>query len=115
MDQIVINYNRLARIWTPGEHLDLFYKMKADARDLEFPDEAEMQKAHDELVEKLQCKNMSWYLDNVDHEMKWEMDKICLPNAPKDHPDACKGQQAWMRSTVDELMKGEDFQRAQLE
>jgi len=95
VNQVVRNYNRLARVWMK-DHIDLFLKMKPESVSMPFKDQEEMMKRHDDL----NCKDMSWYLENVDHEMAWEMDKICHPHARKDDPIKCKGPMANGRWTV---------------
>merc|ERR1711918_202194 len=52
------------------------------------------------LTEKLGCKNNSWYLQTIDHEMAYEMDRICHPYLGKDHPDQCQAQLLPGRFTI---------------
>merc|ERR1712190_427611 len=102
---------RLARIWT-ANHIEYFYKVKGEARAMEFPQMAEMQRVHNELNAKLNCRDMDWYLRHVDHEMAWEMDKICIPGLEKSHPWACKLDAIPGRSTIDRTMPREEFLKA---
>jgi len=102
--QVVKNYVRLARVWYK-DHLDLFYKMKPEAKDLEFHDLDAMQKHHDDL----DCKNLQWYIDNVDHEMGWEADKICHPYAPEGDPIRCNASTAPGRWTVDRVISEQEY------
>jgi len=91
--QVVQNYKRLAEVWMP-DHLSYFYRMKPEAVSL--PIEG-IEERHKE-AEELGCKNMSWYLQNVDHEMLWEMERICHPYVA--NADKCKGQLAPGRWTI---------------
>mmetsp|Transcript_19082 Transcript_19082/g.41133 ORF Transcript_19082/g.41133 Transcript_19082/m.41133 type:complete len:391 (-) Transcript_19082:6-1178(-) len=84
VDQVVANYNRLANVWLK-DHLSYFYRMKPEARHMELGDLTALHEHH----EQLKCKDMSWYLENIDHEMKYEMDKICHPYIRG--PDLCEG------------------------
>merc|ERR1712217_22697 len=93
VNQVVLNYKRLAHIWLK-DHLDYFYRMKPEAKSMTLLDMEEQYKQHDEL----NCKNMTWYLENIDHEMLYEMDKICHPYVSG--PDKCKGDVAPGRITV---------------
>lgn len=86
VNRVVQNYARLATVWLK-DHTNLFYSMKPEAVHMTLGDMTALKNKHDEL----QCKNMSWYLDNIDHEMKWEMDKICHPYAASSDPIKCKG------------------------
>jgi polypeptide N-acetylgalactosaminyltransferase len=107
--RVVENYARLARIWFK-DHLPYFYKMKPEARGLKFTDMDELMQAHDELS----CKNLSWYLEYVDHEMAWEMDKLCHPYVGDNDPIKCKGKLAQQRWTIEEskLMPRKEFEKA---
>jgi len=61
--------------------------------------------------ERLQCKDMDWYLKNVDVELGWEESRICIPGAPK-HVGGCEYRQAApSRSTIDRLMPVADFKK----
>eukprot|EP00959_Pyramimonas_sp_CCMP1952_P363822 7618765-Pyramimonas_sp.AAC.1 len=50
---------------------------------------------------------MTWYLENVDHEMHWEMDKICVPGAPNAW-NGCSGPPIPGRATVDSATRKGD-------
>lgn len=101
---VVRNYKRLAEVWLDG-HKDSFYKMKPEAREMEFGDIKEMHKVR----ERLKCKDMDWYLENVDVEAAWEEHHICIPGAPK-HQGGCeKAQAANGRSTIDRFMPVKEF------
>eukprot|EP00931_Biecheleriopsis_adriatica_P103597 TRINITY_DN78408_c0_g1_i1.p1 TRINITY_DN78408_c0_g1~~TRINITY_DN78408_c0_g1_i1.p1 ORF type:complete len:453 (-),score=101.07 TRINITY_DN78408_c0_g1_i1:79-1407(-) len=91
--QVVQNYKRLAEVWMP-DHLSYFYRMKPEAVSLPIKG---IEERHKE-AEELGCKNMSWYLQNVDHEMLWEMERICHPYVA--NADKCKGQLAPGRWTI---------------
>eukprot|EP00408_Alexandrium_pacificum_P046024 CAMPEP_0171266612 /NCGR_PEP_ID=MMETSP0790-20130122/58730_1 /TAXON_ID=2925 /ORGANISM="Alexandrium catenella, Strain OF101" /LENGTH=211 /DNA_ID=CAMNT_0011735317 /DNA_START=24 /DNA_END=659 /DNA_ORIENTATION=+ len=95
VNQVVKNYARLARIWLK-DHIEYFNKMKPESLSMRFDDMDEMMKRHDQLG----CKDMAWYLENVDHEMAWEMDKICHPHAPHGAPIKCRGSLAPGRWTI---------------
>lgn len=91
--QVVKNYKRLAHVWLK-DHIDHWYRMKPEARDMEMLDMEPLHEHHDDL----NCKNMAWYLENVDHEMLYELDYNCLPGSTGDL--ACKGGTVAGRSTV---------------
>jgi len=93
VNQVVANYNRLANIWLK-DHLEYFYRMKPEARGMQLEGMEALHEHHAEL----QCKSMAWYLDNIDHEMKYEMDKICHPFV--NGKDKCKGALAPGRFTI---------------
>lgn len=86
VNQVVSNYARLAQVWLK-DHLKHFYDMKPEARYLKFDDLPELRRKHDEL----QCHNMTWYLENVDHEMNWELPRLCHPYVADNNPLKCKG------------------------
>merc|ERR1712014_174063 len=54
-----------------------FYKVKPDAKPIDPGDISGMIESRDRLV----CKDMQWYIDHVDVELGWEVDKICIPGA----------------------------------
>lgn len=107
VNQVVKNYARLARIWLK-DHIDHFNQMKPESVSMKFDDLDEMMRRHDDLG----CKDMAWYLENVDHEMAWEMDKICHPHAAHGDPIKCQGSLAPGRWTVNvtNLISGPEFQ-----
>lgn len=93
VDQVVNNYKRLAEVWMP-DHLSYFYRMKPEAVAMEVDGIEDRRKEAAELG----CKNMSWYLENVDHEMQYEMDKICHPYVKG--KDRCKSSLVSGRWTI---------------
>jgi len=93
--QVVQNYARLARVWLK-DHIELFDKMKPESLSMAFDDMEDMLQRHDAL----NCRDMAWYLENVDHEMSWEMDKICHPHVASSDPIKCQGPLAPGRWTV---------------
>lgn len=102
VNQVVRNYARLARIWY-DEHLESFFAVKPEARSMDIGDVSEQLA----LKEKLKCKSMNWYLDNVDVELKWELDHICIPGCVQgSSPDitCCKDQAAAGRSCNDKTI-----------
>merc|ERR1712039_809374 len=69
--QVVANYKRLAHVWLK-DHLEYWYLVKPEARAYQLHENIQtMHEQHDDL----KCRNMSWYLENIDHEMLYEMDK----------------------------------------
>lgn len=110
--KVVRNYARLARIWTK-DHLEYFYKVKAEARSMRIEGMDALEAIHDKLVRELQCKDMQWYLDHVDVEMAFEKEKICVPGATG-HPDGCLHPAAQGRSCLDDsgVMTREQFLEA---
>jgi len=107
VNTVVYNYKRLAELWAK-DHLDYFYKMKPEAVDMQLTGMDTPRKNYKELEQELGCKDLSWYLDNVDVEMKWEMDKICHPYV-KDPKVKCKGELVPGRWTVTSAMSGKHF------
>lgn len=103
VEQVVKNYARLARVWA-GSYLDTFYKMKPEARAFKIPDLEELQRKHDELG----CHSMEWYVQNVDIEMGWEADKVCIPGGDVRH-GGCSGPALQARSTIDKTMPREEY------
>jgi len=102
--QVIRNYARLALIWTQ-DHLNYFYKVKPEARSYKFSDMQELHEKH----RKLKCRDMAWYLANVDFEMAWEMKRICIPGAPTWHQHGCQGEKVPGRSTIDRIMPPEEY------
>eukprot|EP00406_Dinophysis_acuminata_P037026 CAMPEP_0179360442 /NCGR_PEP_ID=MMETSP0797-20121207/79980_1 /TAXON_ID=47934 /ORGANISM="Dinophysis acuminata, Strain DAEP01" /LENGTH=488 /DNA_ID=CAMNT_0021075799 /DNA_START=23 /DNA_END=1486 /DNA_ORIENTATION=- len=107
VSQVVQNYARLALVWTP-EHTDYFYKVKPEARSFSFDDLGPLHESH----RRLKCRDMDWYLQNVDHELNWEKKRLCIPGAPPEYPTACKGPAAHGRSTVDQTMPAGAYEAA---
>merc|ERR1712216_367770 len=117
VNQVVKNYARIARIWLT-DHLDIFYAMKPEAVNMVTPDLGEQQA----LFNRLKCRSMSWYLDNIDHEMKWESDKVCHPYVAqnklfKGNPLKCKGKLGPGRWTIEEskMMPRKEFYKSKME
>jgi len=102
--QVVANYRRIAEVWL-DEYLPQFYKMKPDARERKLG-RLTKPKA---LREQLQCKSMKWFLENVDVEMGWEAERICVPNCAGGPPPCCKKPGAPGRSTIDRVMPAKDY------
>jgi len=91
VDQVVKNYARLAQTWWK-DHLSYFYRMKPEAVGMKHEGMEEVHRKWGEISDRLQCKNHSWYLQNIDHEMAYEMSRICHPYLGEGHPDQCKGE-----------------------
>jgi len=104
VNQVVANYKRLATVWLK-EHYSYFDRMKPEARSMPLGDMEQVEREFEEL----KCKDMQWYLENVDHEMLYEMDKICHPYITG--PDKCKGQLAPGRFTITtkDVMSQQDY------
>jgi polypeptide N-acetylgalactosaminyltransferase len=99
--QVVKNYARLAQVWWK-DHLSYFYRMKPEAVGMEHEGMDGVLERYEELTQRLNCKNHSWYLENIDHEGAWELDRICHPYLKPGHPDLCKGKTAPGRFTITE-------------
>merc|ERR1712232_165613 len=116
VDVVVHNYKRLAELWAK-DHLTYFYRMKPEAVDMKLTGMEKVKENYEELETQLGCKNMQWYLDNIDVEMKWEMDKICHPfQGPAKF--RCKGGQQNLipgRWTTTEEMPGPAYKVARQE
>lgn len=110
VDQVVKNYDRLARLWWK-DHLEYFYRMKPEAKTMTHSDLEQAEESYARVQETHQCKDHQWYLDNVDHEMAWEIDHLCHPHLPKDHSDSCQGGLATGRWTVTQTIPKEDYLR----
>merc|ERR1712187_534046 len=100
------NYKRLAEVWL-DEHKESFYRMKPEAREMEY---GEVNKMH-AVRERLNCKDMDWYLTNVDVEMAWEEKHICIPGAPRDLGGCKKPHPAPSRSPIDRVMPPAEFKQ----
>lgn len=111
VNQVILNYKRLAELWAK-DHLDYFYAMKPEAVHMNSGDMTKIKKDFAKLEAELQCKNLSWYLDNVDHEMKWEMSRICHPYVDDNNPFKCKGKLVPGRWTVTQAMPLAEYKRA---
>lgn len=104
--QVVRNYKRLAEVWMDN-HMDSFHKVKPEARSMEFGDVAEMHKAR----KRLECKDMDWYLKNVDLELAWEESHICIPGGAKSQNGCNSATPFPGRSTLDVTMPGDQYTR----
>jgi len=104
--QVVRNYKRLAEVWMDN-HMDSFHKVKPEARNMEFGDVAEMHKAR----KRLECKDMDWYLKNVDLELAWEESHICIPGGSKSIGGCNSAKASPGRSTLDVTMPGDKYSR----
>merc|ERR1711871_583108 len=105
VDAVVRNYKRLASVWF-DDYMDSFYKVKPEAEAMDVGDlSAQHAQRH-----ALQCKSMQWYIENVDVEMAWEVDRICIPNCDSD-PKCCEGAAPphHGRSTIPRAMSIRDF------
>lgn len=109
--QVVRNYARMANVWF-DDHLEMFFKMKPEARGMDVGD---LTKAR-ELRTSLKCKNMSWFLEHVDQEMNWESDKICIPGCSREQLGniCCAGPAAFQRSTIDRTLPPNEFKPVDL-
>lgn len=106
--QVVHNYARLAQVWAT-DHLHLFYRVKPQARFMWLGDLTEQKKTH----ELLNCKGLDWYIENIDHELKWEADHLCLWTwNPVNYFHWCKNDYPPGRSTIDHVMPVEEFVEA---
>mmetsp|Transcript_4005 Transcript_4005/g.9332 ORF Transcript_4005/g.9332 Transcript_4005/m.9332 type:complete len:413 (-) Transcript_4005:80-1318(-) len=98
---VVRNYARVAVVWL-DEYLPYFYKVKGETEGMDIGDVS----AQIAMRERLQCKNMSWYLENVDREMLWEKDHICIPGCNRKQLGniCCEKPQYGGRSTIDRVI-----------
>mmetsp|Transcript_21865 Transcript_21865/g.49844 ORF Transcript_21865/g.49844 Transcript_21865/m.49844 type:complete len:427 (+) Transcript_21865:67-1347(+) len=117
VNTVVHNYKRLAELWA-RDHLDYFYKMKPEAKPMKLQGMELQIQRYEELQQELQCKDMQWYLDNIDVEMKWEMAHICHPFAAPNDPIKCEGGQSKLipgRWTVTKMMPKAEYVKARQE
>lgn len=110
-ETVVHNYKRLAELWAK-DHLDIFYKMKPEAVRMKLKGMEKVKENYQRLESELGCKNLDWYLENVDHEMAWEKSRVCHPFANPKDPIKCKGELVPGRWTVTEQMSGAEFLKA---
>lgn len=111
VNTVVHNYKRLAELWAK-DHLDYFYKMKPEAKGMELKGMDVVKQAYEKLQHELNCKDLDWYLDNIDHEMKWEMSRICHPFDTSGGARMCRGGQRNLipgRWTVTETMPKREY------
>eukprot|EP00435_Cladocopium_sp_Y103_P029738 s36_g7.t1 len=112
---VVRNYKRLAEVWLDG-HRKSFYKVKPEAQSMHIGNLKEMKAAR----ERLKCHDMDawlmpwlwpidldWYLKNVDVELAWEEDHICIPGASKAQFGCDSATPAPQRSTLDKAGRAE--------
>lgn len=78
VQSVVRNYKRLAEVWF-DDYTGSFYKVKPDAIPVDVGNISGMK----ERRKRLDCEDMTWYLKNVDVELAWEVDVICVPGAPQ--------------------------------
>jgi len=110
VNTVVHNYKRLAELWAE-DHLDYFYKMKPEAVPMKLTGMDKVIANYRQLRDELGCKDLKWYLENVDHEMNWEKDVLCHPHAAANDPIKCKGALVPGRWTVTETIPVEEYVR----
>eukprot|EP00747_Dinoflagellata_sp_TGD_P032808 gnl/TRDRNA2_/TRDRNA2_136215_c0_seq2.p1 gnl/TRDRNA2_/TRDRNA2_136215_c0~~gnl/TRDRNA2_/TRDRNA2_136215_c0_seq2.p1 ORF type:complete len:429 (+),score=59.32 gnl/TRDRNA2_/TRDRNA2_136215_c0_seq2:104-1390(+) len=104
VNNVVRNYKRLAETWF-DQHTESFYKVKPEARNMRIGDLSSMKA----MRERLACKDMDWYLENVDVELAWERSRICIPGAAA-HQDGCATKKpAPSLTTTDQVMPRRDY------
>jgi len=110
--RVVRNYARVAKAWLGDQYLKEFYLMKPEAKSMDTGDLS----AQYALQERLKCKDMTWYLQNVDREMEWEINHICVPGChPKVHaPQCCGAEAANGRTTLAKVMPPEEYAKAKV-
>jgi len=104
---VIRNYKRLAEVWL-DDHKESFYKVKPEARPMEFGNVSDMRK----FRERLKCEDMDWYLQNVDVELAWEESRACIPGASKEIGGCNASTPAPTRSTIDQIMPREELIKA---
>jgi len=106
VNQVVKNYGRLAAVWM-DDKIESFYKVKPETRTMDVGDVSFAREQRD----RLNCKNMSWYLENVDRELQWEKDHICIPGCDrKVHGKTCCQRPGYPgRSTIDRIMPASEY------
>jgi len=106
VQNVVRNYKRLAEVWFDG-HRKYFYRVKPEARGMKIGDVSSMIA----MRERLNCKDMDWYLKNVDVELAWEVSRICIPGAAL-HEGGCSTQTpAPGKTTTDKVMKISEYRK----
>lgn len=106
--QVVRNYGRIAEVWL-DEYIGVFYKMKPDAKAMSLGNLTEAKL----LREKLQCHDMTWYLENIDQEMLWEKDRVCIPGCTV-RKICCEKSAALGRTTIDRIMPSSEWRPLKL-
>eukprot|EP00929_Paragymnodinium_shiwhaense_P025480 TRINITY_DN15401_c0_g1_i1.p1 TRINITY_DN15401_c0_g1~~TRINITY_DN15401_c0_g1_i1.p1 ORF type:complete len:432 (+),score=72.43 TRINITY_DN15401_c0_g1_i1:54-1349(+) len=86
IDQVVKNYGRIAQVWLEGEYLEAFKTVKPEITSMHIGNVS----GPKATFERLKCKSMAWYLDNVDRELKWELSRICIPGCTDVAANCCK-------------------------
>mmetsp|Transcript_14164 Transcript_14164/g.29727 ORF Transcript_14164/g.29727 Transcript_14164/m.29727 type:complete len:420 (-) Transcript_14164:87-1346(-) len=104
VDRVVKNYGRIASVWL-DEYMDTFLKVKPETKTMDLGNLTVPRK----LRESLKCRDMTWYLENVDRELLWEKDHVCIPGCDRKVHGAvcCERGQAAGRSTLDRTMPKE--------
>jgi len=110
VEAVVRNYKRLVEVWF-DDMKELFYKVKPEALPMDIGDVSEMVVRRQGLAE---CKDMAWYVKNVDIELGWEADHACIPGAD---PNLQKGgcgkdtKAAMFHSTVTKAISVKEYER----
>merc|ERR1712190_427602 len=86
--------------------------MKPEAVKMKLVGMEAVKRKYAELEAELGCKDLSWYLENVDHEMAWEKNRLCHPWYEAPHRLACKGKLLPGRFTVTEEMPKKAYLKA---
>eukprot|EP00927_Polykrikos_kofoidii_P037133 TRINITY_DN31305_c0_g1_i1.p1 TRINITY_DN31305_c0_g1~~TRINITY_DN31305_c0_g1_i1.p1 ORF type:complete len:436 (+),score=46.18 TRINITY_DN31305_c0_g1_i1:197-1309(+) len=104
---VVRNYARLANVWL-DEFLPAFFKVKPEAKDMDIGNLTKQRAQRTSL----ECKSMKWYVENVDVEMGWEADRICIPGCTG-HPSCCPGgaKAPVGRSTIHKTMPQAEYRK----
>lgn len=102
--QVVENYAKLARVWLEPPFLDAFYLVKPESRKMALDVDLSTPIS---TMKKLQCKSMKWYVENVDLELGWEADKICIPGARG--PIGCENAAYPGRATIDRVIPLDEY------
>lgn len=105
-DIVSMNYKRLAEVWFDN-YTHKFSQLRPEVAHRPMADLAEMKSRREKLV----CKSMDWYVKNVDLEMGWEADKVCIPGVALDQ-GGCGSKEAVPRlSTVTEYIPLSAYRR----
>jgi glycosyltransferase involved in cell wall biosynthesis len=107
LECFVKNYKRLVEVWF-DKYKNHFYKMKPEARDMEIGSVDDMKARRTQL----KCKDMAWYIKNVDVELGWEANKICIAGlAAKEGGCGVSTKPAYRRSTILEVINAKEYKR----